>query len=1155
MKVCGLRGRIIRSLAAGLLWPALLAASSQSGAVRAADQPVPGATVTAQQGGAKVVAYTDETGRYTLDLTPGDWDVQVEMFGFAPARARITVGSEPGFQKWTLDMPRYGEAPAAAPGAASKAAPAPTAAATPATTAAKTAAPAARRSQANGQRPGYQDARVTATAEGAQALAVAGQSPATPLEGESADEAFLVSGSSSGGLAASSDEESRRQRMMQDRAGGPGGTGSVGLPPGMRNENGDILGLGGLGASAINAGFGDGAGGGPGVGFGGRGGGGGGFGGPGGGGGGGGRGGGGYAGRGDNRDANRRGPFNGQYASFGNRRRQQNALTGSLFTSLNNSALNAAPFSLNGQAAQKPSYAQSRFGVNLGGPLVIPKLLNLPRASFYFTYQGSHSRNPYSSLSSVPTAAERGGDFSQAKANTSIAIYDPLSGLPFANNVIPQSRFDSAASGLLKYIPSPTYSGTVQNYQLVTSYPNTSDNYGGRLNLPLSRKDRLNFNLQFQTRHSKSQQLFGFRDTGTGGGNSISLGWSHSFAPRFNNSASVSLSRNNNTNLPYFANTENVAEELGISGVSQIPINYGPPNLSFTNFGALSDGSASVSRNQTVSFTDSVTYVIQRKHNLTFGFGYRRMQQNSLTYQNARGAFTFSGLLTSQLNASGNPISGTGFDFADFLLGLPQSSSLRYGADNNYFRGWSLNSFAQDDFRITRKLSLNFGLRYEFFSPYTELRNHLANLDVAPGFTAVSVVTPGAAGPYSGNLPASLVRSDPDNFSPRFGFAYRPTQKHGIVIRGGYSIFYSGASYSGIASQMASQPPFASTISTTTSSTYPLTLKNGFYSIPTQTITNTYAIDPNYRIANAQTWNIAVQNAFPHGFFVELEYIGTKGTDLSYVMQPNQAVSGSLLTAQQNLKIANASGFSYQTDGANSNFNAAQVRVTRRFTRGMGATALYAFSKAIDDASNFNGTGGTVVQYIDNLRLERGPSSFDQRHRLSTTYMLSSPVGVHGWMRNGGWKTTLLTGWALSGGFNVTSGAPMTARVSGNLSNTGGTAAFGSGRAQATGLSIHSGAYPYFNLLAFTTPQSGQYGNAGRNTIPGLFQVSTNAALNRSFRLGDTRRQLQLRLSANNALNHVTITSIGTTVNSSTYGLATGASATRTVTLLLRFNF
>jgi hypothetical protein len=1139
----------------------LLAGTKHSGSVRAADQFLPGAAITAVQGDTKVTTFTDESGRYTLDLAPGVWDVQVQVFGFAPVHESITVGPEPSFKDWTVEMPRIAGAPPPGPATQTRTrgqggrggfgrGGGPPGNRTPP---AQPGQPAATQ-----PRQGFQNATVTATQDGQQALsdaATAGAASLGDVNSSDADEAFLVNGSTSGGLVQSSDDEARRQRLMgrggpPPMAGGPDGEGSglnstLGFPPGMSAPGGDTLGLGGLGASAINGGFGGGFGGGPGGGGpGGPGGGPGGGGGGRGGGGGGGRGGGGRGGgRGGNQN-NRRGPYNGQFASFGNRRRQQPAYTGSVFITLQNSALNAAPFSLNGQSQPKPSSDNAKFGFNIGGPMVIPKILNWQRASFYFTYQGTQSRNPYSSVSSVPTPAERAGDFSQI----SNILYDPLTGSPFPNNVIPVSRFNPAAVGLLQYFPQPSYTGLVQNYRNVASTPNNSNNVGIRLNAPLSTKDRLTFNVQYQNRDAESEQLFGWRDSTDGYGLSAAMGWSHSFGRRFNNSANLTFSRNISHGNPFFADTADVAAELGITGTSQLPMNYGPPNLSFTNFGSLSDSAASSTHSQTYNFTDNITYVLKRKHNLTFGYLFRRLQQDSLSNQNARGSFSFSGLLTSQLDANGQPVKDTGYDFADFLLGDPQSSSVRFGTNPIYMRSWSTAAFAQDDYRISRGLSFNVGLRYEYFAPYTELYNHLANLLISPDMTSVSVALAGQSG-----LPTSLVHSEKANFSPRFGYSYRPFAKRSLILRGGYSIFFSGSPYGTIASSMAAQPPFATTATLSTSVTNPLTLENGFAASPSQTITNTYGINPNYKLGYAQTWTFAIQNTLPHGVVVELEYLGTKGTDLGVVEAPNEAVDTSVANAQQNLRFNNATGFTYQTFGANSIFNAGQTRITRRFQRGMSATALYTYSKAIDDASSFTGTGGTVAQFINNWGLERGLSSFDQRHNLAATYLLSSPVGVHGMMRNGGWKTAALAGWMLSGTFAATSGTPMTAQIGGNLSNTGGNGALSNPRAQATGLPIDGS--PYFNLQAFTTPAPGQFGNAGIDTIPGLFHTSLNASLNRAFRFGDSRRQLQLRLSATNALNHVTITNIGTTVNSNMYGLPTGASATRSVTLLLRFNF
>ncbi|MGA7241511.1 MAG: hypothetical protein WBY44_37860, partial [Bryobacteraceae bacterium] len=264
---------------------------------------------------------------------------------------------------------------------------------------------------------------------------------------------------------------------------------------------------------------------------------------------------------------------------------------------------------------------------------------------------------------------------------------------------------------------------------------------------------------------------------------------------------------------------------------------------------------------------------------------------------------------------------------------------------------------------------------------------------------------------------------------------------------------------------------------------------------------------------------------------------------------------GSSLNGGTQLTIANASSFLYQTDSGDSIFHAGQVRLTRRFSRGMSAAALYTFSKSIDDASSFTGLGGTVVQNPLDLAAERSLSSFDQRNRFSLTYTLASPVGIHGFWRNG-WKTKAFSGWTLNGNFTANSGMPNTAIVGGNLTNSKGSGAVGQLRADATGQSINAGDSPYFNLLAFTLPAVGQYGSAGVDTIPGIFTTSLNASLNRAWRFGEIGRQtLQLRLSATNAMNHVQITSFGTTVNSATYGLATAASATRTVTLTLRYNF
>jgi hypothetical protein len=221
-----------------------------------------------------------------------------------------------------------------------------------------------------------------------------------------------------------------------------------------------------------------------------------------------------------------------------------------------------------------------------------------------------------------------------------------------------------------------------------------------------------------------------------------------------------------------------------------------------------------------------------------------------------------------------------------------------------------------------------------------------------------------------------------------------------------------------------------------------------------------------------------------------------------------------------------------------------QFRLIRRFRRGISLNATYTFSKSIDNSSTFGGVGNTVAQNAYDISAERGLSSFDQRHALNLNYVFTAPKSNH----------SLLSDWTLSGGITATSGTPFTARVLGNQSNIGGTGIVGAGRAEATGLPVENGA-GFFNVLAFTLPPAGALGNAGRNTIPGIGQWSWNSAFGRSFRFGETRRALEFRIQATNLLNHVNFTSIGTVVNSVTYGIPLTAGQMRQFDANIRFRF
>jgi hypothetical protein len=1076
-----------------------LALNAQTGVVKFSGLPVPGATVIASQGERRTLTTTDETGRYEFpDLAGGAYSLEVRMFGFQPARRQVQMGSagSPAVE-WNLELLPKPAVQATQPGP---------------------------RNPASARLDAF---RNVTEDQGEPTDATAG--PPVQNSADGSNEAFLVNGTVSNTLQNGQNDFGLRGPFMEM-------PGAFGGPPGLNGQPGTD---GQQQAAPGGPGGPGGRGGGPG-GFGGGGIGGGGFG------GGGGRGGFGGGGRGGPGGAQRdRNGQRGNGAYLGNRaNRGRQGINGQASFSLNNSALNARPFSLTGQDIPQAAYAQSRFSVVVGGPLRIPKLLEKDTNTFFFiSYFGTRAKNPYKNVATVPTPAERSGDFSQSFENGPVSVFDPLTGAPFPGNMIPTTRIDSAAKGLLSFIPLPNQPGLVQNYQILNSYPQNTDNLGVRLNQNLTKTDRLALNLNIQRRSGEQEQLFGFRDSTSGTGISANLSYTKNLGVRTLSVLAFNFNRNRNDTLPYFAYKTDVASNLGIKGTASDPINYGPPNLSFTNFGGLSDASPVLSRIQNSGVTENFS-TVKGTHNLSAGITYKRQQFNVQTDSNARGTFAFTGLATSAFDSAGNPIPSTGFDLADFLLGLPQSSSVRFGDSSTYFRGNQYGAFAQDDWRVRSNLTVNYGVRWEYFSPLAEKYGHIANLDIAPGFTAVSVVTPGQLGPYSGSLSATLLRPDKNNFAPRVGLAWKPMPSRSLQFRAGYGIYYNPSVYNSIATKLAAQPPFAQTSTLNTSLADVLTLQNGLATIPAgKNILNTYAVDPNYRVGYAQTWNSTIQTDLPRSLVLEVGYLGTKGTRLDIQTLPNRAAPGSPLTAEQRRQIDNATGFTYEASEGDSIYHALQIRVIRRMRRGLGFNAIYIFGKSIDNSSTFGGAGNTVAQDANDLRAERGLSSFDQRHKFTFTSTLSSPARQNRWLKD----------WTLQGTVNLASSTPLTARVLGNQADTGGTGSLGSGRADATGLSADCcGAF--FNPAAFTIPIPGQFGNAGRNTIEGPGTFSLNSSISRSINLSE-RRRLEFRLEANNLTNHVNYTNLATVVNASNYGLPLATGSMRSLNLVVRLRF
>jgi len=1053
---------VTRLLAAALLAAALLEAIEHRGLVRSSGRAIPGAVVVATQAGSRQVTSTDESGRYLLDLAPGDWQIEVQIFGFGSARRRVSVTGEAGTTEWELELnPRPAFGPPAPPQ----------------------------------PQTGFQSLSLSQQLESEILRSVEAPVPEPAFSVETAagaNESFLVSGSLSRGLEAARQEALGLERMEPPASPAePNRQATSAKPaPGAQARRAAII------KEALR------------------------------------------------RRAAARKPS--KTASFGNKaassKKLREAIRGTAHLSLRNSALDARPYSLSGQLIPTPAYTHSRFGVALGGQLHIPKLLEGDRSLFFLNYLGTRSRRPFDAVATLPSPLERAGDFSQSALRQPVAIFDASSGLPFPAQRIPASRLSTQALGLLDFIPAANLPGRVQNYQIVTAAGQDSDQLGFRLSHSLAPGHRLGVGISAQRRSGESLQVYGFRDKTSGGGANLDLGWTHNLGPRWLHQLRLTFNRTTGENLPFFAYKRDVSRELGIRGTSSEPGNYGPPNLSFTNFGDLNDASPLLRRDQSAGLSEAVT-LVRGRHTWSLGGEYRRSQLNRRTEQNARGSFTFSGLATSAFDQRGNPLSGTGFDFADFLLGLPQSSSIRFGSANNYFRSSSYSLYAQDDWKTRSNLTVNAGLRYEFWTPFVEKYDRMSNLDVASGFTAVALVTPGQSGPYSGAFSRALLDPDRNNFSPRAGLAWKPLPGRPFQVRAGYGWYYNNSVYSNFPTRLASQPPFAHTARLSTSLARPLTLADGFATAPDTRIRNTFAVDRGYRVGYAQTWNLAVQYELPRALVVELGYLGTKGTRLDIQRQPNRAAPGSPLTAEQRRQIGDAVGFTFDSSEGNSIYHAAQARLTRRFRKGFSANALYTWSKSIDNTSTFGGAGNTVAQDDKDLRAERGLSSFDQRHSLNLYYLFTTPT-----------RGNLFRDWTFNGGLTLRSGQPFTARVMGNRADSGGTGVVGAGRADSTGAPVSIG-QGFFNLASFSVPPPGRFGNAGRNTVPGPGLFSLNLSLGRSFRLGQERRRLDLRMESTNLTNHPSFTRLATIVNAVEYGLPTAVSNMRAVTATLRVRF
>ncbi len=869
---------------------------------------------------------------------------------------------------------------------------------------------------------------------------------------------------------------------------------------------------------------------------------------------------------------------------------------GAIFWMGSNSALNAEPFSLRGQPQNQPASGTNRFGLTFISAPYIPGLTKPSnKDTMFLTLSGTRSSSPLDEYATVPTDAEKSGDFSAPGLAT---IYDPTTFQQFMSNgvanLIPLTRISPQATALLKYFPEPNLPGTAQNYHLLsTAQSNTTQagarymrslgsnaspfGFGGRggggggggRRAQTNQGLRQSINFNYNWAHAASDKVNIFPELGgktSSQSNSVQAGYTVGYH-RLTSISNVGWNRSNSQTTNFFTNRTDIATQLGILGpgdaaLNSSSLNYGLPSVQLSNIQGLNEQQPSLSLSQTISVSETLSW-IHGKHNLRFGGDYRRVHRDFLAGSNATGTFTFSGLFTE--DASGDP--ATGSSLADLLLGLPQETTLDSAINKSYLRDNVFDAYAQDDWRVLPNLTLLYGVRYEFFAPYTEKYGHLADLDTNPpgGFTGAAEVRAGESGAFSGKLPDSLVFPFRTAFAPRLGLALRLPKQ--TVLRAGFGMNYTVGQYASFATTMAHQPPFAneqtnqeaaaggqpsSDCARTAPSTC-LSLAEGF---PAPAINGNYALDPHYPLPYVETWNLDVQKTLPWGIVMNLGYNGSKGNHLDITSAP-RATASSPNTNPTNLI------FDYDQALAFSKFTAGTVRVNKRLTKGFAVGANYQYSHLIDNASSEGTSSNVGAQNWQNLNAEEGNSSLDQRHKVSGTYLYELPFGPDKFWFTSGTASHILEGFSVSGSYTFATGTPLNPYYAAEVSSVAcGTA--GTLRPNLNpGVPVTAGGgslKQWFNPAAYSEPASNSaypcevFGNAARNSIAGPGTITNNLALSKTMNLGETR-SMEIRATMNNAFNTVQYSGVDTNVASPTFGQVTSVGSMRSFQFTARFRF
>jgi len=832
-----------------------------------------------------------------------------------------------------------------------------------------------------------------------------------------------------------------------------------------------------------------------------------------------------------------------------------NELHGTLFHFLRNKALDARNFF----APTKPKYIFNQFGGSAGGPIMKDKLF------IFGDFQWTRIRQGGPQQVRLPTLAMREGDFSALLPGT--VIYDPRTlnpatrlRTPFVGNRIPASAFDRPAALMLSALPPPNQSGPL-NFLKVQGVANDTDAFDIRTDYHLNERNRLSVVLTYSQSPFNREPLFA-RVNGNmvgGGKNSIlsrtgSLNYTRAFGPTAVNELIVGWKRDKLNGTP--EEGHQYEPDAGVRFLNTSPddrFTTGFPMFSIPGYSPFGGplGIPAFQAHNIPQLSDSFSFN-RGRHAFKTGLAVRFRQFNLGQNVAPRGWYFFASLQTS----SGAQFAG-GEPVASALLGYPNQAR-RDLAPSWGERLSEYGAYFQDDWKVSRRLTLNLGVRWDLYPPATESHNRVANYDLVSG----GMILGGRDG-----ASASTLQTNKRNFSPHVGFAYLLTGDGKTVIRGGYGIGYLLLQSAGVGTandRLTTQPPFRVNFATVFDALNPTTRVSDGLALPVADPKNPSG-DVIFQLKGdptpyMQQWNLNVQRALPGDFLAEIAYAGSRGVHLSGPVNLNQAPPGPTAPGPRSLINPKVNAIWAILNRQTSLYNSLQAKVQRRFARGFYLIGAYTYSKSMDDGS-FTTSGNSPQDSLD-WKAEKAASDFDFTHRLVTSYIYELPVGK-GRRFLGDAPAVLnhvLGGWQINGITTLQSGNRFTPTVANPRTNAGLGGAIrpdriGDGKLSGSSQSIQR----WFDISAFVPQGAGgtdpfHFGNSGRNILRGPKLINFDFSVFKEFPIQEKKR-LEFRTEFFNLFNKANFGSPNPSVDLPQGGVISSAAAARQIQFALKFVF